>query len=200
MSKLSDVSTALFNGNGTFDPEIFKTGVAIKRKVNFALAKPTGSTNYAFLPLPKGFVLTGLYVEETKKCSASSTVTVKAEADSATIGAAVNVGGSTLAKSFLKPVAATTAKDAAGTGTVNVPGGDKVFVDGDMLCLVAGASFTDGEIEEKRLSAHEMMIWHQLSRVFFCSVSDEMLLFLASSSFVVEFSGNFLLKKVILLL
>lgn len=146
MSKLSDVSTALFNGNGTFDPEIFKTGVAIKRKVNFALAKPTGSTNYAFLPLPKGFVLTGLYVEETKKCSASSTVTVKAEADSATIGAAVNVGGSTLAKSFLKPVAATTAKDAAGTGTVNVPGGDKVFVDGDMLCLVAGESFTDGEV------------------------------------------------------
>ena len=28
-----------------------------------------------------------------------------------------------------------------------------------------------GEIEEKRLSAHEMMIWHQLSRVYFCKVS-----------------------------
>ena len=147
MSALTTDKT-LFNANGVYDPEVFKTGVAIKRKINFELAKPTGSTNYEFLPLPPGFVLNGITVIETKKCSASSTITVKAKSDSATIGAEVNVGSSsTLAHTFMKAVAATTAKDAAGTGTVTVPGAEKILVNGEMLCLVAGASFTDGEIE-----------------------------------------------------
>ena len=30
-----------------------------------------------------------------------------------------------------------------------------------------------GEIEEKRLSVHEPMIWHQISRLFFCEVYPE---------------------------
>lgn len=29
-----------------------------------------------------------------------------------------------------------------------------------------------GEIEEKRLSVHEDMIWHQISRLYFCKVED----------------------------
>lgn len=30
-----------------------------------------------------------------------------------------------------------------------------------------------GEIEEKRLSVHEPMIWHQISRLYFCNVYSE---------------------------
>lgn len=30
-----------------------------------------------------------------------------------------------------------------------------------------------GEIEEKRLSVHEPMIWHQISRLYFCDVAPE---------------------------
>lgn len=30
-----------------------------------------------------------------------------------------------------------------------------------------------GEIEEKRLSAHEPMIWHQINRLYFCEVSSD---------------------------
>ena len=30
-----------------------------------------------------------------------------------------------------------------------------------------------GEIEEKRLSVHEPMIWHQINRLYFCDVAQE---------------------------
>ena len=139
--------TTLFNANGVFDPEVFKTGVAIKRKIDFGVAKATGSTNYEFLPLPKGLVLKGVHVAELAKCGASTTLTVKTKSDGDTLGAAVNVGGSSLADTFMKPVAATSAKDAAGTSTVTVPGSDKVCANGDMLCIVVGANLSDGEVE-----------------------------------------------------
>jgi len=140
-------NTTLFGANGVFDPEVFKTGIAIKRKINFGLANATGSTNYEFLPLPKGFVLKGVGVKELEKCGASTTVTVKTKTGEDTLGSAVNVGGSTLADSFMTPVAATSAKDTAGTGTVTVPGASKTFAAGDMVCIVTGANLTAGEIE-----------------------------------------------------
>lgn len=152
MSALTTDKT-LFNANGVFDPEVFKTGVAIKRKIDFGLANATGSTNYEFLPLPKGFILKGLLVKELEKCSASTTATVKTASDSATIGAAVSVGGSTLAKTFARPVAGGTfyggasSGDTAATTAIAVPGSDKVVADGDMLCLVTGAALTGGIVE-----------------------------------------------------
>lgn len=138
----------LFGARGVSDPESYVEPLrTIRRTFDFAKANVTGSTNYEFIWLPKGFLMTGIKVRELSKCSASSTVTFKTKADEATIGAAVNVGGSTLADSWNTPVAATKAKDEAGTGTVTVPGGFKAVLAGDMLCLVPGASFTDGEIE-----------------------------------------------------
>lgn len=138
----------LFGARGVSDPESYVEPLrTISRTFDFAKANVTGSTNYEFIWLPKGFLMTGIKVRELSKCSASSTVTFKTKADEATIGAAVNVGGSTLADSWNTPVAATKAKDEAGTSTVTVPGGFKAVLAGDMLCLVPGASFTDGEIE-----------------------------------------------------
>lgn len=145
-------NTTLFGANGVFDPEVFKTGVAIKRKIDFGLANATASTNYEFLPLPKGFVLKGVGVKELAKCGASTTITVKTKTGEDTLGAAVNVGGSTLADSFAKPVAASTVYVAATSGGAvttekSIPATDKVYADGDMLCIVAGANLTSGEIE-----------------------------------------------------
>ena len=142
----------LFGARGVSDPESYVEPLrTIRRTFDFAKANVTGSTNYEFIWLPKGFLMTGIKVRELSKCSASSTVTFKTKADEATIGAAVNVGGATLADSWNMAVAPATfkAQDEAGTGTVTitVPGGFKAVLAGDMLCLVPGASFMDGEIE-----------------------------------------------------
>lgn len=131
MSALTTDKT-VFNANGVYDPEIYKTGVAIKRKIDFGLANVTGSTNYEYLPLPKGFRLKGLHVKEIEKCGASTTLTVKTASDSATIGSAVNVGGGSLADEYAEAVAA---------------GGPKIVKDGDMLCVVAGADLKEGVVE-----------------------------------------------------
>lgn len=112
-------NTTIFGANGAFDPEVFKTGVGVSRKIDFSLAPLNAasgaSVNYEFIALPASFVITGLYVEELEACDAA-TITIKAKGDSATIGAAVSVGGSTLLKSVQNITA-------------------KVLADGDVLCL-----------------------------------------------------------------
>jgi len=145
-------NTTLFGANGVYDPEIFKTGVAIKRKIDFDLANATGSTNYEFLPLPKGFVLKGVGVKELVKCGASTTITVKTKTGEDTLGAAVSVGGSTLADTFMKPVASSNVYVAATSGgqvttPKTIPAADKDYASGDMICIVAGANLTSGVIE-----------------------------------------------------
>lgn len=118
MAELTTDKT-IFGANGAFDPEVFKTGVGVSRKIDFSLAPlnaASGATkNFEFLALPASFVITGLYVEELEACDAA-TITIKAKSDSATIGSAVNVGGSTLLKSVQNITA-------------------KVLAAGDVLCL-----------------------------------------------------------------
>ena len=132
------VDTTKFGKGGVADPVLFHPGLdAIKRKVNFKATNLTASTYYALFGLPKAFVVTGIFVEETKKCSASTTLTLKiADASDGdndkTLGAAVNVGGSTLAR---------TAK----VGTL----GTNSFIvldEGAIVSLVPGANLTGGEV------------------------------------------------------
>lgn len=146
MAKLSDLSTDLFGAIGVYDPEVLKTGIAIKRVVDFEISPIGSSKNYEFLKIPSGFVMTGVYVEELEKC-ASGTLTLKTVEDpTKTIGAAVTVGGDTLAKQMLDPVASVKAKDEAGTGTVAVPGAPLKFLAADMLCIKASAAMATGKV------------------------------------------------------
>lgn len=146
MAKLSDLSTDLFGAIGVYDPEVLKTGIAIKRVVDFGISPVGNEKNYEFVKIPSGFVMTGVYLEELVKCS-SGTLTLKTVEDpTKTIGAAVTVGSSTLAKTMLDPVAATNAKDTAGTGTVVVPGAALKFIGADMLCIKASAAMSTGKV------------------------------------------------------
>lgn len=147
MAALSNVVNTLFGSIGAQDPEILKPAVAFKRAVDFGLSNLDASKNYAFLPIPAGFVMTGVYFGETVKCT-GGTLTLKTVNDpTKTVGAAFAVGASALKTAFVKPVAAVVAKDTAGTGTVNVPGGELTFDAADMLCIVPSAKMTDGAIE-----------------------------------------------------
>lgn len=128
MSALT-TNTTIFGANGAFDPEVFKTGVGVSRKIDFSLAPLAAaagaSVNYEFIALPASFVITGLYIEELEACSEAQ-ITVKTKSDSTTIGSAVDVGGATLLKSVQNVTA-------------------KVLADGDVLCLciAGGASGLD---------------------------------------------------------
>ena len=124
--------TALFGAIGVEDPEVFKTGIAIKRAVNFKYSNVDASVNYEFLPIPAGFVVTGVYAAETEKCTAGA-FSLKSKNGGKAIGASVTVGGDELAKTFALPTAdSATPMD---------------FVDADMLCLVPTAKLTTGAIE-----------------------------------------------------
>lgn len=131
------VNTA-FGAPGVSDPIMFHPGlVGIRRHVNFGVTNLTASTFYALFGLPKAFVPTGIFVEETSKCSASTTLTLKiADATDAdndkTLGAAVNVGGSALAR-------------ATKVGTL----GTNSFIvldEGAIVSLVPGANLTGGAV------------------------------------------------------
>ena len=69
-------------------------------------------------------------------------------------------------------------------GEVKIPGGGVESGENDMqaLCrevkeetgftVIPDSVVAFGEIEEKRLSVHEDMIWHQINRLYFCDVED----------------------------
>jgi len=153
-----DTKTTLFGAIGVQDPEILKTGIAIKRVVSFKHSPIVDDYNYEFLPIPAGFVMTGVYFKENAKC-ASGNITIKIKSDSTkTVGAAVTVGQSTLAETFMKPVSAGSSVDvyvaeaSAGSPTKAVtipasPADDMMFESADMLAIKASADMAAGEIE-----------------------------------------------------
>ena len=169
MSALT-TDTTMLAADGVSDPKVGYPGlVAISKKVNFAQKNAAASTNYEFLDIPEGFVMTAAMVKEIEKCP-SGTLTLKTKSDSATIGSAVTVGSTNLAKEILAPaadvditttktgdVSVSTAKASwAGTdlmklvtgvsGSVSAPGG-KAYSAGDMLCIVASVAMAVGEVE-----------------------------------------------------
>lgn len=104
------VNNDLFGAAGVSDPYAFEPGlVGIKRRINFNVANTTASAAYAFVPVPKGMVITGARVEEAAKCGAG-TVTLKicdGTSEDIAVGAAVTVGGADAAcsvQNFATPV------------------------------------------------------------------------------------------------
>lgn len=98
------VDNTLFGAAGVSDPYAFEPGlVGIKRRVNFNVANTAAGKTYAFIPVPKGMVITGVRFEEVGKCVAGNvSLKICDAADSAAdkaVGAAVAVGGSTAAYS-----------------------------------------------------------------------------------------------------
>ena len=121
------VDETLFGADGVCDPVMFHPGlVGIKRKVNFSVTNATSGASYALFGLPKAFVVTGAFLEETEKCNAGTiALKVHNKTDSTndkTVLAATNVGGSVLARG------------AAQLGTA------VVLNDGDIVSMIATPS------------------------------------------------------------
>ena len=157
MSALT-TDTTMLAADGVSDPKVGYPGlVALSKRVNFAQKNAAASTNYEFLDIPEGFVLEKVMVKELEKCP-SGTITLKTKSDSATIGSAVTVGSTNLAKAIMTPAADTKTGDVyVSTGTswtasskmqlLTGAGGGKDFAAGDMLCIVASVAMAVGEVE-----------------------------------------------------
>lgn len=73
----------------------------------------------------------------------------------------------------------------SGFGEVKFPGGGQEAEEDDMTTLCRevleetgfhvkmGSVRPFGQVEEKRLSVHEPMIWHQINRYYFCEIEGE---------------------------
>lgn len=128
------VSNELFGAPGMSDPVVFHPGlVGITRKVSFAAAHADASKAYAFIAVPKGFVITGLFAEETEACKAGTlTFKIADAADSANdkaVGSAVTVGGSAparVAQNLATPVVAN---------------------EGAIVSLISSVAQTDGTVD-----------------------------------------------------
>ena len=97
---VSTVDNTLFGAPGVSDPYAFEPGlVGIKRRINFNVANASAAA-YAFIPVPKGMVITGVRFEEAVKCGASGNLSLAicdGSAADIAVGTAVAVGGSALA-------------------------------------------------------------------------------------------------------
>lgn len=117
--------TTMLTANGTSDMQIGFNGVTLAREIDFGVDAAAAATNYELLGLPKGFVALAVGLTELEKCP-SGTITLKSKSDSATLGAAVTVGGDALA--------ATVATAA------------NAFAAGDMLCFVPSVKMDTGRV------------------------------------------------------
>ena len=134
MAKLTDLNTDLFGAIGVTDPEVLKTGIAIRRSVNFKESPIVDDFNYEFLPIPAGFVMTSVYLKETEKCAAGN-ITLKTREDpTQTLGTTFAVGSSDLHEAFMSPSAGETNSPVA-------------FLAGDMLCIKASADMAAGAVD-----------------------------------------------------
>ena len=131
------VNKTKFGAPGAGDPVMFHPGlVGIKRKVNFAALAAASGTAYALFGLPKAFVVTGAFIEETEFCT-PGTIALKV-ADSAdstadkTVLSATSVGGSVKARGAAQLSTAVVLNE-----------GDFVYM---AATATSGATFPKGEV------------------------------------------------------
>ena len=121
-----DTNTTLFSADGSSDPKVGFQGVTISREVDFGITPVSAGVNYELIGLPDGFVALALGVEELESCGSAGTVTAKEKNDSATLGTAVSVGGTSPAKRV-----DTLSKACNGA---------------NMLCIVSSVAQTAGRV------------------------------------------------------
>ena len=97
------VNKTKFGASGVGDPVVFHPGlVGIKRSVDFGVLGAASGTAYELFALPKAFVATGAFIEETDFCTPGTIALKIADASDSssdvTVLAATNVGGSTKAR------------------------------------------------------------------------------------------------------
>ena len=166
------LDTTLFGAPGVSDPVLFHPGIdAIKRKLDFSVSPATHGTKYSLFGLPKAFVVTGVFLEETKRCcgivstsKVGGTVSLvavnntKTDADDKTILAATNVGATAGSPAVWTPVrkAVVTTKSVTISETAT-PFNDAIVLDeGDTVYLAV--TLTGGTSGTSKMDSGELNV------------------------------------------
>lgn len=128
MSRL-ETNQNVFGAVGVTDPSTFVPNIAFRREIDFSKIKDgvKASVNYEFIPVPKGFVMTGIVIDEIELCDGTeNTVGVKTRENGTAVAENIGVGGAN------KAFSATAVNQA--------------FAADDMLCIVMGKNTNEGKI------------------------------------------------------
>lgn len=152
MAAISDLDTTnpIFGAKGASAPATLMKVVDYNRTIDFSKANVTKSKNYEILPIPKGFLIQYLAVEQLEHVNEAATVTFATKNDAtAAIGGNYALTATSTKLRSCQAATSVNAKDTAGTGTVAVPG---VYFSSaaDTLCLkvpsMTAAGITAGKI------------------------------------------------------
>ena len=138
-------NTGLFGAKGVSCPATLMKMVDYNREIDFAKSNTAASTNYDILPIPKGFLVAFIAVEQLALTAADKAITFGTKnADTVQLGGTFTLDDAVLLRQC-DPAKSANASDGS-TGTVAVP---SVYFSSaaDTLCLKCPAStITQGKI------------------------------------------------------
>lgn len=142
------VTDGVFGARGTECPATIFRMVDYNRTVDFAKREAADNANYALIPVPKGFLISHLAVEQLDYfADASKTWTFKLRSNSAQIGGSFS------------PV--TTGAMTRVCSVANATDGTPVFSDAaDMLCVCIPDALTGDKASKGKFAVH--MIGYQV--------------------------------------
>lgn len=149
-------NTGLFGAKGASCPATLMKMVDYNRTVDFGKTNAAENTNYDLLPIPKGFLIAYIAVEQKSYVNAGTTVTFATKNDAtAAIGGNFALAASSTMLRSCQPAVSTgayAASTSAGSPTtaISIPGAYFSSA-ADTLCLkvpdgITGDALTKGEI------------------------------------------------------
>ncbi len=149
-------NTGLFGAKGASCPATLMKMVDYNRTVDFAKKNVAENTNYDLLPIPKGFLIVYIAVEQKSFTNAGATVTFATKnADTTAIGGDFALAASSALLRSCQPaksVAGYAASSSAGSPTTAISVANAYFSSAaDTLCIkvpdgITGDALTKGEI------------------------------------------------------
>lgn len=153
------VTDGVFGARGTECPATIFRMVDYNRTVDFAKREVADNANYALIPVPKGFMISHLAVEQLEYfADASKNWTFKLKSDSTQIGGTFTPVTTGTMVRVCNPATTASASDGA-SGTVAV-GSAKFSSAADMLCVCIPDGLTGDKASAGKFAVH--MIGYQV--------------------------------------
>lgn len=153
------VDTDIGLGSKCFgDPEVVHPPlVVLRREVDISKCELAENTNFALMPIPKGFLALFIAVDQTEFADQAATVTFATKnADTAAIGGNFALAASSTKLRSVQPATSAAGYAAGSSGgspttAISIPG-SKLFTADDTLCLKVPDSLTNHKLVAGKFS------------------------------------------------
>ena len=140
------------------DPEVVHPPLVIlRREVDISKCELAENTNFALMPIPKGFLALFIAVDQTEHADQAATVTFATKnADTVAIGGNFALAASSTKLRSVQPVASSAGYAASSSGgspttAIAIPG-SKLFTADDTLCLKVPNSLDNDKLVAGKFS------------------------------------------------